>query len=1227
MAEIQTARDAFLRLVRAQLKRPQLSFDEALLEPLGKTLYEMVLKDVETPLSAPPPPEKAPLASLTHSRAAIYAAIEDTYDLKDLSPDEPEREALIAASDVVMVGGLRRLRLKDEGRVQLLAAVRETELYRRMLANAVEKDEAEHDAVGKDPVRLPSAWMRCFLSGRFGDLETAPPHELAAALAARERLRLVLNLPQGVPSIPDLERGVALADLLDPLRLLIGWTGGWDGTPRRDRFVGRQRELSALRAFVDEMSSQSIGETLSRFRSSARNVVLRTEKPNLRVLQADGGLGKSALLAKFLLDHALNQSRPFPFAYLDFDRASLNAEQPHQLLIEIARQVGLQFPKAQPELNELADEIRQTRVARSTSKGPATIRDPYAKFVEILREHATFGDRAFLLVLDTLEVVQWNPEAMSRLSGMLQEFRSKRLVELRVVASGRADVPVLRTAAGVFDSADNLQLGALSVDEATQMAKLLGEEAIKEAWKESWSKAIAGAGGWLDTVKRAVGVSDTVRREPLTIRIAVDLVLQAKSEQRQQVVDEIASMKDEGKMLAGRLYERRILNHVVDENAKKLAWPGLVLRRVTLEIARDLLAPFCNLAPEDVDAAFDALAKEVWMVVREGDSLKHLPNLRARTLPLMRANDQKKFDETARAAVDYFGARRTRSRDDRAEWVYHRLQLGASIQELTPELGPEILQALAGADEDFAVESEAASYIASRTATSRLPDPRVFKLSADDALYHLSMTSVSAFGLDDVGIDAVVLDLSKRIDRMPYDLHPWASALWIKTGRWHLIQQPGPVTKAPAAVPGINLFWAARISPPLAFVGAAREDIGIHVFEIVQALAMTRLGEYSMFAGLDRQAARMIRDMKPNPLPSIQAALRTAIVFGDTCRAPALEAWLAARRRGTHDRVQTPTIATSELRALADSQPEAQYLLRKLAETNGGPPARLQDDATVTTASRLLDQFLSTPLAGPEGESQGRKLARVFACRDEDWIVPFGYAAESAMSGSYSPVLRERLDKYSRMLPGVDTTLMPRWADMLQAMRIADEAGDLVGFARAVLESAGADSLDAQPLKTLLEYRDQWSHAIARFLGDGVHTEAKSGEPVLDDEPPPPGPIQYKDDLQRSRWGGLSERDGRSVRGVLDSVESDDFYFSVIVESTDGSHLTGPVFFHLHDTYSPNKVGVTRIIDGRRAELHERNSYGIFAIGIQVKDRNGLWTALELDLGKLPGLPKRFLAR
>lgn len=99
-------------------------------------------------------------------------------------------------------------------------------------------------------------------------------------------------------------------------------------------------------------------------------------------------------------------------------------------------------------------------------------------------------------------------------------------------------------------------------------------------------------------------------------------------------------------------------------------------------------------------------------------------------------------------------------------------------------------------------------------------------------------------------------------------------------------------------------------------------------------------------------------------------------------------------------------------------------------------------------------------------------------------------------------------------------------------------------------------SSDAGDLRDFLGYRTAWADAITGLLREhDVAAPAEEEAESPSDRQPEPGPILHKDDLQKGRWGGATERDGRVVRAVLESVDRDVFYFSLIVESVDGSPL------------------------------------------------------------------------
>lgn len=1246
--------EVFLRMMREALKRPALSLEQAMANPLAELLLQTLAGDSKSvgPSSAN---AEVPLGltGFAGSRAVIRAAIEDTFDMGELNADPAENAALLDASDLVTIAGVRRLRLKDAARAEVLSAARGSDLYERVLDESVRADSDAHEEIGRDPVRLSSAWLRCLLSGEFRDLDSAPPSELKAALAARDRLRLVADLPPDVPSSDELARRVGLAELLEPLRVLIGAEGGWDGTPRRDRFVGREDEVTQLRAFVDELGSQSVFEYVSRASARAFSAFVGSERPGLLIIEARGGLGKSALLAKFVLDHALDQSRQFPFAYLDFDRATLNPERPHQILLEISRQIALQYPKAYAALSTLGEDIR-AEFAQAPGAQPNQalgISDPFSRFSEIVREHATFGRRALLLVFDTMEVVQWDPTAIERLAWLIDQFRLKGLDELRVVASGRADIPEFRQARGKQSPTIHIKLKPLRVNEARTMADKLGYGAIGDAWRADWSKAIVEGAANRSRSLFTFGTATTespadARREPLAVRVAVDLIVRADPAERAKLAAEVARMGiDADDDFIARLYEKRIVNHVRDAKAKKLAWPGLVIRRITTEIATEVLAPLCGLSREEAKAAFTALGQEVWMVTREGEgALRHLAHLRARTLPLMRKKDKAAFFDVARAAVDYHGSFRQRSREDCVEWVYYRLLAGEEPDRVDADVPPDIWQSLASAVADFAPQSAAASFIASRTERKRLSPRRIRQLRPRDALYHLSVAAPNAFALDDVTLDATALELSDRLSTENHGgLSAWARALWIKTGAWRKVRATdmsgipsGPTMRA-------HMYWSARVAPSstddaklesvlgqkaLAALRLSKSDEERFGFDaMVQALAIARLSGsdgLDTFEELDMAVARALQKMRPNPLVSIHAALRTAIVLGQSCQRPALSLWLASRRRGSFQRLRNPTFSLRELRALNRALPDAHGFY----PDDMGEPRRFEDEWIVATASHFLDQLLSEDAVDADGQPGSRALARVFACRDEDWIVPLGYAAARATAGRSRANVFQRLRRYLDDRSQDAATTVNELSDTLSAMFIADEAGDLVGFAQFILETCGPDEPTSADLAMLIEHHRAWTGAVDALLGSHDPASGTSPEASRDsDKPPAPGQVVHPDDPQKGRWGGKEERAGRKVHAVLESTEREVFYFSLVVESTDGSPLMAPVTFHLHHTYPRSVATIRRIIEGRQAVLSQWNAYGVFAVGVQVRDAKGKWVSLEIDLADLPNLPKRFLKR
>jgi len=85
---------------------------------------------------------------------------------------------------------------------------------------------------------------------------------------------------------------------------------------------------------------------------------------------------------------------------------------------------------------------------------------------------------------------------------------------------------------------------------------------------------------------------------PLLLRIAARLVRKLPPKKRSAILQELASERVglDTELVQGVLYDR-ILQHIRDSKVRKLAHPGLVLRRVTWRLIRDVLAEPCDLDP------------------------------------------------------------------------------------------------------------------------------------------------------------------------------------------------------------------------------------------------------------------------------------------------------------------------------------------------------------------------------------------------------------------------------------------------------------------------------------------------------------------------------------------------------------------------------------------------------------------------------------------------------
>ena len=319
-------------------------------------------------------------------------------------------------------------------------------LFRWILSTKARKEtlsqlgtlEALRKALEANPTRstdpLQAMLERC-INGEPLNLEELNQEELAAVLQVIEWLGDIL------PDLPDraeVQQAYAWTELLNPFRYLAA-----------KNFFDRQEQIKQLEDFVQQPVPATPG----------KNAL----KPLL--IYAAGGMGKSALLSKFILDHAteLHPGSRLPFVYLDFDRSELLPEEPLTLLAEALSQLGAQFADAAKQADDLRKRILSFLAARQEDGRLVETRDGkrvsehfrgsmerniletawnsrsgfIAEFAKFLYKWGLF-DRPLLFVIDTFEEVQYlSQDFVNEIWEFLDEL-AMRIPGLRPVVAGRA---------------------------------------------------------------------------------------------------------------------------------------------------------------------------------------------------------------------------------------------------------------------------------------------------------------------------------------------------------------------------------------------------------------------------------------------------------------------------------------------------------------------------------------------------------------------------------------------------------------------------------------------------------------------------------------------------------------------------------------------------------------------------------------------------------------------
>ncbi|MGW3179036.1 AAA family ATPase [Kitasatospora sp. NPDC001119] len=677
----------------------------------------------------------------------------------------------------------RRWRLAPEVRSHTIETLGRPE---RLLATLTAAPRTEGDAA-RD-------WAERFLAARNPPLEEQHFDELYAALtvvgwfrdAPRARAALA-DHGLDLPSADEVQHHLKRARLLQPLQALAD-----------ESFTGREDELGTLTDYVDAKNGYS---------------------PWLLV-HGPGGVGKSTLLSRFLLDRA--GADPAAHVYLTFERPELAPERPLTVLVEAVRQVALLAPAMREPADALEHSLRRTIAAdlrserdRSSSSGRRTSRRHDTDV--LLHRVGTFlaafgtdhGGRAPLLALDTFERVQRRGQyAQRRLLQALDDLRWS-CPNLRVIAAGRAPVDDPRFRSLPLEGFDPPTARHYLRRQVAELAGRTDEE--------------------LDLV------TDTVGRSPLNLKLAAALLRREADALRDPALHDQLRRKLEAETVQGVLY-RRILDHLEDPDLRRIASPGLIVRKVTPEVIRHVLAEPCGLGAVDEDRAwglFHRFRDEVSLVeeVPGQDAVLHRADVRAVMLPLLRRDHAEVVELIhGRAAAHYEDV------GDRVEELYHRLALGEPTATLDARWEEEAGRLLEPANEELPPCSQV--YLAERMGNIA---PAELRAQADDLTWlRQAKRAGDQFLLDDRPEDAMALlgerphlRLSTVRIRVLAALHRWDEVDTLADDI--LAAEPTPTT-----VVG-TLMLRARSAMNRGDFGSAHELLNqaLHSADVVQDVVIT----------------------------------------------------------------------------------------------------------------------------------------------------------------------------------------------------------------------------------------------------------------------------------------------------------------------------------------------------------------------------------------------------